>query len=129
MSLVQAMLAATLKPLPTSVAQAVRSNSATRARFGRDGVRAADPHRDTFTRRKMRALLNGAGLADASVQIAFIKNNGELRYMLAHVVPDCDSTKCYVTVVDMEREVAGEDNVFRRINLDAVVSCRIEFDA
>ena len=78
---------------------------------------------DTTHRRKMRALLDGAGLA----MVAFYKADWSLRYMLCEVCPGADSTARYVTVRDLELSEVSERPVHRRICLDTIAGVQAVF--
>lgn len=85
-------------------------------------------YRDTQHRAAMRALLNAAGTTGALVRVAFIKQDGDLRYMLCKPVPMADTTAKYVTVVDVEALERRED-AHRRVNLDSITGLQIEYRA
>lgn len=123
MSLVQALVAGAIAPsfADLSAAHKARSNA---PRGPRNGIYA-----DTEHRRRMRALLDGAGLANAQVKLGFLKLAGELRYMLCVPCPGCDTTAKYVTVVDVELSEQRERTVYRRVNLDTIAAAQVEFRA
>ena len=84
-------------------------------------------YQDTAHRRSLRLLLNGAGLAGATVKLAFVKLDGTLRYMLCQPVPEADTTARYVTVQDLELSEDREAPAFRRVNLDTVVKLELAY--
>lgn len=125
MSLVRALIAARLCPTADAIVDASR-----RIPYGTARPGSARPYMETDRRRRMRALLDGAGLAGAQVKLGFLKNSdGQLRYMLCEPCPGTDTTAQYVTVVDVELSEQAERTVYRRVNLDTIVAAEVSFKA
>lgn len=83
-------------------------------------------HTDYPERQRMRAMLNSAGMLGARVTLAFLKLDGELRYMVCIPVPDADATAAYVTVLDEELSEEAQRNIYRRVRLDTVLAFVVE---
>src|SRR5690606_25107011 len=86
-------------------------------------------HTDTPHRRRMRALLEGAGWAEAPVLCAFFKEDGTLRYMQCEAVPGADRTARYVTVSVLEASQAAVRAKYRRVCLDTLVGVAATYHA
>ena len=128
MNLIQSLVAQTLATQLPSIQAAEKASRFSPRRMGHSralNAYAPTPHRD-----RMRMILDGAGLANATVKLAFLKvSDGDLRYMICTPVPGVDGTEQYVTVRDLElSEVSGRD-VFRRVNLDTIASLNMEYHA
>lgn len=82
---------------------------------------------DTPRRRTMRALLDGAAVAQAVVKLGFLKTHGDLRYMVCRPVADADGTARYYTVQDLELSEARGNPVYRRVCLDTIAACEIQY--
>ena len=124
MNTIQATVAAQLRTMPHEVVQAHRNGQ--RALSSLRHSLYSYTHEDTARRIKLRALLDGAGLADSTVSLSFIKANGEVRLMACIPCPGCDATARYVTVVDLELTHAAGREVFRRVCLDTIAAINID---
>ena len=128
MNLIQTLIAQTLGTQIHSVAAAEKASRFSPRPEGHS--RAINAYSSTPKRDRMRMILDGAGLANATVKLAFIKvSDGDMRYMICTPVPGVDGTEQYATVRDLElSEVAGRD-VHRRVNLDTIASLQMEYHA
>lgn len=120
MSLVRALISTALFPTAPALAAAFNGH----ARGARVGV-----YQDTRTRAMHRSLLDAAGLMDATVKVGFIKNDGELRYMLCRPVVEADGTCRYYTVLDLELTEKNNRDTYRRINLDSIAAIQVDYKA
>jgi hypothetical protein len=127
MTIARALIASTLKLPITAIARAAQEGRKARAALGGHYRPVSYLYTDTTQRNRMRALLTGAALADAVVRLAFIKQDGELRYMLCVPCPGADSTLAYMTVVDVELSSEAERTVYRRVLLDTIVGVQIDY--
>lgn len=85
-------------------------------------------YRDTEHRANMRGLMHAAAATGAQISLAFLKQDGSLRYM--RCVPTLeDGTYQYVTVRDLELTETRGCAVYRRVNLDTVARLQLEYGA
>lgn len=119
MSLSTARLVASL---PVSMASVARA-----ARFAQPGGRGL--YRDDAQRRAFRGLLDAAALTGSQVRLAFVKNDGTLRYMQAIPCLGVDATYRYYTVMDVDLLAEKGREVFRRVSLDTIARVDVVFQA
>lgn len=122
MSYAQALIAGSLAPSYADLAVGLNNRHAPR-----DGTNGF--YSDTAHRRTMDALLTGAALAGCEVSLGFIKADGTLRYMRCVPVPGADCTRQYMTVKDLELTATRGRETFRRVCLDTIVACSVEYKA
>lgn len=84
-------------------------------------------YQDSPRRREMRALLDGAAIAGATVTLAFVKVGGDLRYMTCRPCEDADGTCRYYIVQDLEKSSEAGRVVYRRVQLDTIVGATVEY--
>lgn len=85
------------------------------------------PYVDTPQRRAWRSMLDAAASVGATVKLGFLKTGGELRYMVCQPCLGVDETARYYTVQDLELSETRGCAVYRRVCLDTIAACHVEY--